>query len=376
MKKALALCVMTLLLPWAVLAQEPELISVETVDEDELAEDAGWLPDHPLYWLKKGWERVQSFLTFDAEKKADLEAKFAEKRLAEMIACRKFGKNNLIKKLTDDYEAALNRTQTALRNYGEGMANKIRNTIRNQFARFNQSVEEGVYPEEIEIINNKTLELSSEYTNQTVFTPEELRDFVWELLVEADESEDWTVKKDLVTLAARLVWEAKKTINPGEELDIEIDENKTEQVALRVAASTAKHLSVLNNVLEQAPEAAKQGLMNAINKSQIGHVRAIVAVSKRARVEWNNTEVGELLRNREEVKEQFKYRIQEAVPKLKVQIKDRIREHAEQGQVLGNITQNQTTAETENEGETQQPTEQGCTTCGSGGQGQSGNAGK
>ncbi|MBR9679231.1 MAG: hypothetical protein GON13_03105 [Nanoarchaeota archaeon] len=316
MKKLLALFAIALVLPLSVLAEELN----ETIDEDELAEEAGMLPDNPFYFLKKWGEGLQRFLTFDEEKLAELESVFAERRLAEMISAQKQGKNSLIEKLSRDYEKSMNRVETALKNHGESTLNKIKTTLKNGFTKFNESVENGEFPETIEITNNVTLELLNDYTEQTNFTPEELRDLVFELLTQVEESEDWTVQKELTSLAGRLVWEARKTIEPETELEIENDEVKIKELALKVGSSTAKHLAVLDRVLEKAPESAKQGLMNAINSSQNGYARAIIAINNRARIELNNSGIEDMIRIRNEFKEQIKNKIIERIPQLKKQI--------------------------------------------------------
>ncbi len=58
-----------------VLEEEPSII-------DEIPEES-FLPDNPLYNFKLFGEAVQNFLTFEPERKAELQIKIAEKRLSE-----------------------------------------------------------------------------------------------------------------------------------------------------------------------------------------------------------------------------------------------------------------------------------------------------
>ena len=59
----------------------PLAIAQET--EADLQGDPGITPDSAMYGLKLGWEKIQLGLTFNQEKKAEMELEFAQKRLLE-----------------------------------------------------------------------------------------------------------------------------------------------------------------------------------------------------------------------------------------------------------------------------------------------------
>jgi len=61
--------------------------------EDEL-EDPGVLPDSPFYFVKEWSEGIQSFFTFNTKKKAELEYKFAMRRVAEVNKLIEKGKTD------------------------------------------------------------------------------------------------------------------------------------------------------------------------------------------------------------------------------------------------------------------------------------------
>ncbi len=59
----------------------------------------------------------------------------------------------------------------------------------------------------------------------------------------------------------------------------------TEELIEHVNAATAKHLAVLESVLEKAPESAKPALERALEKSAKGHEKAVEAVGRRGQVQ-------------------------------------------------------------------------------------------
>ncbi|XOU94678.1 MAG: DUF5667 domain-containing protein [Candidatus Kerfeldbacteria bacterium] len=74
--------------------------------EDEL-EDPGVLPDSPFYFVKEWSEGIQEFFTFDNEKKAELQYRFAMRRVAEVNKLVSKGKLEKAQEHMDKYDSHL-----------------------------------------------------------------------------------------------------------------------------------------------------------------------------------------------------------------------------------------------------------------------------
>ncbi|MBI2085624.1 MAG: hypothetical protein HYT71_03885 [Candidatus Aenigmarchaeota archaeon] len=92
----------------------------------------GILPNHPLYFLKRGFENVQVFFEFDKEKKAKLHQEFAKSRLAE--AKKLFDDNNTdyARVALEDFDAELNISADLYNSIGNNVSDSTRN--REDFA--------------------------------------------------------------------------------------------------------------------------------------------------------------------------------------------------------------------------------------------------
>jgi hypothetical protein len=97
-----------------VLSQMATFAFAQTDDTTRQLPDAGMLPDHPLYGLKKFWEGAQMAFTFDHEGKARLHARFADQRLAEFNMSLSLNKMQLADGLQWEYSRELNDTQSEL----------------------------------------------------------------------------------------------------------------------------------------------------------------------------------------------------------------------------------------------------------------------
>ncbi|MFZ3077659.1 MAG: DUF5667 domain-containing protein [Candidatus Aenigmatarchaeota archaeon] len=75
--------------------------------ETIIGENAGTLPDSPLYGLKKFGEGIQSFFTFDQIEKAKLKYRLAQLRLMEADAMARINKTQLAENMMKEYENGL-----------------------------------------------------------------------------------------------------------------------------------------------------------------------------------------------------------------------------------------------------------------------------
>ncbi|MFQ6051982.1 MAG: DUF5667 domain-containing protein [Candidatus Hydrothermarchaeota archaeon] len=62
------------------------------------------MPGSALYGLKKAWEKITLFLTFDKTERAKKRLKIAETRLAELLALAEEGNTEYTEELIDEYE--------------------------------------------------------------------------------------------------------------------------------------------------------------------------------------------------------------------------------------------------------------------------------
>ncbi len=88
-----------------------------TLDEDTSAQDLGIkepriLSDSPFYFFKEIGREIQSFITFNPIKKAELKQRFADEKLIEMKKIIKKTKNpELIKKAAENYKKELEKVE-------------------------------------------------------------------------------------------------------------------------------------------------------------------------------------------------------------------------------------------------------------------------
>lgn len=67
------------------------------------------MPDNPVYFLKTLYEKIITFLSFGDTKKAERYSKLAERRLYEAEKMAEKGKEELTKRLLEEYEKFLNK---------------------------------------------------------------------------------------------------------------------------------------------------------------------------------------------------------------------------------------------------------------------------
>jgi len=112
MKKAIIIFSL-LILVTPLLAGAQTLNTSLTVNEigDVTSENLGLLPDSFFYPVKTWWEEVQLFFTLSDEKKADLELKFANRRLLELKKlCDEKDNCNLAEKLAPKFQNRIERS--------------------------------------------------------------------------------------------------------------------------------------------------------------------------------------------------------------------------------------------------------------------------
>ncbi len=107
--KLLLLTTLFLTLASFAYAEEPTLTDEPTLETPKI------LPDHPLYFLKTGWERVQEVLTFNQERKLELQQRFSTEKLAELEGLtRKQAKQEIIEKTRLKYAERAERVRVRI----------------------------------------------------------------------------------------------------------------------------------------------------------------------------------------------------------------------------------------------------------------------
>lgn len=93
------------------------------------------MPDSPFYFLKIWYEKVVTFFSWGAAKKAERYSKIAERRLYEAEQMAKKGKQELTKRLLKEYEKYLNKALGKLKELKKQAKAKLKQGI-------NQRIEE------------------------------------------------------------------------------------------------------------------------------------------------------------------------------------------------------------------------------------------
>lgn len=95
------------------------------LDENIQPEDLGigeprLLPDNPFYFLKNWVRGIQSVLTFNPVKKAELRMKFANEKLMEVKKLVELKKNpEIIKKATENYQQETEKIKNQVEKIGK-----------------------------------------------------------------------------------------------------------------------------------------------------------------------------------------------------------------------------------------------------------------
>lgn len=104
MTKPNKLILLTLMLSMASFAQAEEAAFAEDPVQEEL-EIPKMLPDHPLYFFKSIWRRAQETLTFNQEKRLELQQRLATEKLAELEGLtKKQARQEIIEKTRLKYQ--------------------------------------------------------------------------------------------------------------------------------------------------------------------------------------------------------------------------------------------------------------------------------
>jgi hypothetical protein len=271
---------------------------------DELP-NPGITPDNPFYFMDKFGKNFMMFFTFGAEAKAKRALRYAEERLAEAQAMAVKNKVREMTRAANDYEGFMamvnERLEAAIKNGTSAnvcerlSASAYRlhvklSELKDKIHSFDKDKPEGINNETVEaykiiesskeatvngqanalrimakIKTQRALDISSE-------TIESLMERVRTRVKASDNVTD-NVSNDVneaLDYAARIAELEEEMIQIAEEKGLDIT-----ALQERLAHSTTNRLEVLTGVYENAPEAAHQGIENAIENSVHKYERAV-----------------------------------------------------------------------------------------------------
>lgn len=113
--------------------------NVNAQNSDE--EDAGLLPDSPVYFLKQLWEKVRETFTLRSEAKLLYMEKLGEKRAAEAQKMIEKGRLDVAEKMMEKYNQRLEKMKQLIEKKGEKLDQKLdaaESRIKNRFEHRNE----------------------------------------------------------------------------------------------------------------------------------------------------------------------------------------------------------------------------------------------
>ena len=241
----------------------------------------GILPDSPLYGLKRFFESLDLFFTFDDLTKAEKHLKYAELRLAEAKEMTERGKPEYVDDLLEEYEDSLekaNEIAKIAREAGKNVS-KVAEIVAIA-TTIHLDVLEKVYeevPEQAKPAIERAMNSSKRGNEEALsvlekVSPERAAEVNFmiaeKMLAEVQEK----IKKGEVDDIDELMEEYSSRMNKSSEI-IEtaksLGKNVT-NVEKLVEEATSTHLEILEDVYEEVPEQAKPAIIEALNVSTKG----------------------------------------------------------------------------------------------------------
>ncbi len=285
-----------------ILAQEVppvEVTEAVNLDEDIQPEDLGiseprLLPDSPFYFLKNWARGIQSVLTFNPIKKAELRMKFANEKLMEAKKIIELKKNpEVIKKATENYQEEIEK-------------------IKDQVDKVNEKAKENRQVESFFdiFIHQQTLhqKLLQKLENQV---PAQ----AFEKIKEAREEHLERFRDVMLKLEDR-----KEKIT--EKLDKILAEQKGSEF------KQFKNLEVLKNLEEKVPEEAKEAIQMAREKimERLQENLEKMAPEKQGQLKDYVEKISGEKEKQLEIMENLKAKIKEAPTPIGIELKEKLEE--------------------------------------------------
>lgn len=236
------------------------LISLFLIGSTTFAADnssVGILPNNPFYFVKEVGRNIQSFLTFNPTKKAELSLEFAEERLKEIEAlAEKDPENTDFDKYLEKYQDSLldfqNKASVLVQNSEESqkLLEKITNNTFSQDARL-ENLRARIKASNIDEIKNEVVEI---YTNSSLelVTPEKIQE-------QLQNTQEYTNKEQIIDKIIQIAPNISSFIE-------KIDSVVTEEYLIEKMNTEATNLGIspeeVLNEIKDIPEEDKSKLQS------------------------------------------------------------------------------------------------------------------
>lgn len=263
--------------------------STVTNAQDPELPDPGITPDSWMYGLKRAFEGISMFFTFDEVAKAEKHLHYAELRLSEARAMAEKGKPEYIDDLLEDYEKELqeaNKIASLAKGAIKEKLAELVATATSQHLRVLDRVQEQVSEQakdKISIAKERSIKGNQEALRALATeNPEKAAEIAMKIAEGRVNKAKQAAEKGDAEEAAEAVKEYEKYARFGEEIAaIAQQTGKDSKVHEIVVKATSIHLTVLEDVLQKIPKEAKEAIQSAIEVSKVGRESAIKALEER-----------------------------------------------------------------------------------------------
>lgn len=245
------------------------LLSPLAAAQEELP-DPGITPDSFLYGLKRVFESIDLFFTFNKLAVAEKKIKYAELRLSEAKAMSKKGKSEFVKTLIKEYEENLNSSADIVEEEEKKGKNvtKLTELISLKASRHIEVLQEVLekVPEQAKSAIEKAINVSSRGMERALKVlertkPEKAVKLRLKIAEKKLEKAEKMIAENKTKQAEKFIILYEKIINKTKIISEKTNVTKT------VENATAKHIKTLEKIYEKAPEHAKQSVKKAITIS-------------------------------------------------------------------------------------------------------------
>ena len=247
----------------------------------------GITPDSWLYGLDRALEAIQKALVFTPEAKAKLSLQLATERLAEAREMIEKGEVELAKKVAKDYKEELTHAVT----YGAEIKDLAKKKEFDEMVALATTTHIEVLEDVLEKVPDEAksaIELAMEVSRKgqeeclsrlSNTEPEKALKLYFMIAEKRLEKIKKEAKEENVEEIKKIAEDYKSKINKSINIMINETENKSAIFEI-VANATSKHLEVLEELLGEVPDEAKNAIEKAMNVSIKGQQEALEALEK------------------------------------------------------------------------------------------------
>lgn len=232
---------------------------------------AGIGPESPFYWFDRLAERIQLVFTLDPQDKVKALNKIGHERLLEALEAQEAASGETVGKLISDYQKSRKEAEALADDNVDGLAllAESESDALDQLTELAESASQ---------VNQKKAAnaLASAISRLT-----KLNSRLEKITAKGSDNAKIKAAKAVSKTTDRLNHIEDKLAKMIEKASNTKDKKTAEELSEHVKEATGKHITVLKDVLVNAPEQEKKGLQNAIDRSSKGHNTAPDAVNRR-----------------------------------------------------------------------------------------------